>query len=251
VHGAFRTLADWALIVPELVGQHRVVSLELRGHGRSGSGPWHWDDVVADVEAVVASFELAAPTIAGHSLGGMIASLCAVRFERECRAVNLDGGFANLKLAAAWTEAALASDWIAHMDRVLYADELADAIRSTFVSINRPTEIAGEAFERALVELADGRYTTRPSRADAEAVLAAVREFDTPAVLAALRHPLLVHLATGELSMDITARRASSFAEVIDGQPLAQLETIRASHDLIIDEPLAVAASIARFTSTA
>jgi pimeloyl-ACP methyl ester carboxylesterase len=250
VHGAFRTLADWNLIVPRLLPGHRVVALELRGHGRSGAGRWSWDDVVADVAAVIDSFGLEAPTIAGHSLGGMIATLCAGRFVDDCRAVNLDGGFADVETASAWTTAALAAPWLEQMDRELARDELSDAVATTFASLVRPPEIAGEAFERALVQLPDGRYATRPSRADAAAVLTAVGQLDLGAAIAAARHPLLLCLAVGDTSMDATAERTSSFARLVDRQPLARLETVRASHDLIVDEPAAVAASIARFADS-
>lgn len=94
LHGLGGTLDAWdALDDGERgpLGGHRVVAMDLRGHGRSGDGPWEWERVLDDVEAVVRHLDLDNPAVVGHSLGGMLAVLWALRHP-ECPAiVTMDG----------------------------------------------------------------------------------------------------------------------------------------------------------------
>jgi pimeloyl-ACP methyl ester carboxylesterase len=92
IPGAERTLLDFRALAPQLTGSFRVVSMDLRNHGGSGDGPWRWDDVAGDVEAVIRELGLVTPAVVGHSLGGMVAAMHAARFPgSSSAAVNLDG----------------------------------------------------------------------------------------------------------------------------------------------------------------
>lgn len=75
LHGLSRTLADWNRMAPLLGSGHRVVAMDVRGHGRSGDGPWSWKAAVDDVDVVAEQFGMNSPAVIGHSLGGMIASM--------------------------------------------------------------------------------------------------------------------------------------------------------------------------------
>ena len=64
-----------------LAEKHRVITFDQRGGGRSRSddpAPITWQTHVDDVAAVVARFELGAPTIVGYSWGGLLAMLYAI-----------------------------------------------------------------------------------------------------------------------------------------------------------------------------
>lgn len=88
LHGLGGTLEAWDALGLE---GHRTVAMDLRGHGRSGDGPWDWEAALDDLEAVVRCLGLGNPAVAGHSLGGMLAVQWALRHP-ECPAVvNLDG----------------------------------------------------------------------------------------------------------------------------------------------------------------
>jgi pimeloyl-ACP methyl ester carboxylesterase len=93
LHGGDRTMDDWDAILPSLHGQHRLVTMDLRGHGRStrGEGAWQFDDALADVERVVDRLELDNPFVVGHSLGGMLATLYGGAHARCPGVVNVDG----------------------------------------------------------------------------------------------------------------------------------------------------------------
>ncbi|MFC7110607.1 alpha/beta fold hydrolase [Nonomuraea rubra] len=62
LHGLGGTLLHWDELAPLLTGSHRVVAMDLRGHGLSGDGPWEWEAVLDDVRAVVDHLGLAEPS---------------------------------------------------------------------------------------------------------------------------------------------------------------------------------------------
>lgn len=90
LHGLGANLRHWDQFA-QLAEGRRLVAVDLRGHGKSGDGPWAWDAVLDDLEAVVDVLDLRAPAVAGHSLGGMLAAMWACR-RPECPAVvSIDG----------------------------------------------------------------------------------------------------------------------------------------------------------------
>ncbi|MEU7972453.1 alpha/beta hydrolase [Micromonospora sp. NPDC049089] len=91
LHGAGGNLAQMSTLAEHLSPTHRVVTVDLRGHGRSGDGPWRWDDVLADLAAVTDHLSLTPPAVVGVSLGGMLATLWAQRHPECPGAVSFDG----------------------------------------------------------------------------------------------------------------------------------------------------------------
>lgn len=91
LHGAGGSLAAWAGLAPMLAERHRVVAMDLRGHGYSGDGDWEWEAVLDDVEAVIDHFALSDPIVVGHSFGGMIAAMWGRRHKEARGVVSLDG----------------------------------------------------------------------------------------------------------------------------------------------------------------
>lgn len=89
LHGAGGDLSAWQTLAPQLNG--RALAVDLRGHGQSGDGPWEWDAVLDDLDAVTDHFGLSAPAVVGHSLGGMLAGMWARRHPDCPAAVSLDG----------------------------------------------------------------------------------------------------------------------------------------------------------------
>ena len=53
IHGLSRTLVDWTVIAPLLAKQHRVIAMDVRGDGKSGTGPWSWSAATSDVTEVI------------------------------------------------------------------------------------------------------------------------------------------------------------------------------------------------------
>lgn len=92
LHGGSRTLADWLFVAPSLAEDHRVVSVDFRGHGLSDVvDSFVFDDGVRDCAGVVEALDLRDAVIVGHSLGGMTAVRYAARGGRCAAIVNVDG----------------------------------------------------------------------------------------------------------------------------------------------------------------
>ena len=75
VHGITESAASWDPVTDRLRGDHRVITLDLRGHGESGrSDRYDLEAMAGDVAAVMAAADASAPHLVGHSLGGAVVS---------------------------------------------------------------------------------------------------------------------------------------------------------------------------------
>jgi pimeloyl-ACP methyl ester carboxylesterase len=82
VHGVGANLRSWDEIAPVLARRHRVLRLDLRGHGQSGRiVQCTLDDFVADVVAVLDAAGIPRVHLVGFSLGGMITQAAALRLD--------------------------------------------------------------------------------------------------------------------------------------------------------------------------
>ncbi|MDX3660869.1 alpha/beta hydrolase [Streptomyces sp. ID05-26A] len=89
LHGLGGDRRAWETLAPQLNG--RAVAVDLRGHGESPDGPWDWEAVLDDLDETTVRFGLDEPVVVGHSLGGIIAGLWALRHPSCPAAVSLDG----------------------------------------------------------------------------------------------------------------------------------------------------------------
>lgn len=89
VHGWTCDSQDWIWQFDPLVRHHRVVALDLRGHGRSTTpdGGYEPFTMAADVAALVRSLDLSPAAVIGHSMGALVCSVLAVEHPELVRAV--------------------------------------------------------------------------------------------------------------------------------------------------------------------
>jgi len=84
-HGLGASTFTWRHILPALAREYRVIALDLKGFGRSEK-PYDRHYSAADQAALVAAFirkrELVDVTLIGHSFGGTVALLSALRLNR-------------------------------------------------------------------------------------------------------------------------------------------------------------------------
>lgn len=75
IHGGFADRTFWRHQMEAFQGKHRVVALDLAGHGTSGRNRQHWgvDAFGEDVRAVVEKLDLHRVVVIGNSLGGPVA----------------------------------------------------------------------------------------------------------------------------------------------------------------------------------
>ncbi len=75
VHGITESAVTWNPLIDRLAAGRRVVALDLRGHGRSGTADrYDLEAMAGDVAAVATELDLDRPHLVGHSLGGAVVS---------------------------------------------------------------------------------------------------------------------------------------------------------------------------------
>lgn len=92
-HGLASGEAAWAGQVPALADRYRVVTWDLRGHGRSAPdpSPCAIADLAADLGRVLDASGSPRAVILGHSAGGVVAMRFAIDHPRRCAGLVLVG----------------------------------------------------------------------------------------------------------------------------------------------------------------
>ncbi|RAK29806.1 pimeloyl-ACP methyl ester carboxylesterase [Actinoplanes lutulentus] len=70
VHGTGHNAAAWEAVAAGLVADHRVVAVDLRGHGHSSADSVNAEQYWRDLAVVVAGLGWERPLLVGHSTGG-------------------------------------------------------------------------------------------------------------------------------------------------------------------------------------
>ncbi|ASO22939.1 pimeloyl-ACP methyl ester carboxylesterase [Actinoalloteichus hoggarensis] len=273
VHGLGGNLLAWDLVVPPLLAHHRVVAVDLRGHGASGDAPWDWDAALDDLDTVIATLGLDRPAVVGHSLGGMLAGRWARRHPDRV-AISLDGHrsqttdtehYADIapdELHAALTAlTALFDAQLAGMGSHLtaeQADALARRQAEHAAAAGLPPEMMVAQFRRSLAPDGDG-FVTRPSAELAGGLRTSPEMLDSLPVFAETVSPLLLVLATRNLPGQppefdalAAAHRAGLRRDVVPliaANPLLRVVDADASHGLVVERPDLVAELIVDFVA--
>lgn len=96
VHGYSCDSHDWMWQLPHFAKSHRVIAVDLRGHGRSSvpAEGYHPTDFATDLAALLAQLDPGPVIAVGHSMGGNIVSALAVEHpERVIAAVCVDPSY--------------------------------------------------------------------------------------------------------------------------------------------------------------
>lgn len=99
VHGLTSNALLWRGVAKPLAAAgHRVVAVDLRGHGESDSPPTghSTDQAAADLAAVIASLGLVEPVLAGQSWGGNVVLAHAAAYSGVHAVACVDGGWLHL-----------------------------------------------------------------------------------------------------------------------------------------------------------
>lgn len=96
VHGTACDTHDWDGQLAHFARRHRVIAVDLRGHGRSSAPEGGYDakDLAEDLAQVVQALDCGPVIAFGHSLGGILVSLLAVEHPDLVQAlVCVDPGY--------------------------------------------------------------------------------------------------------------------------------------------------------------
>jgi 3-oxoadipate enol-lactonase len=89
VHGLGSSAQDWEFQAAEFSKDYRVITLDLRGHGRSGKppGPYTMEMFARDAVGLLHAVSVQSAHVVGVSLGGGVAFEMAVRFPSAVRSL--------------------------------------------------------------------------------------------------------------------------------------------------------------------
>lgn len=257
LHGLGGTVADWNRFAARLTG-HRVVAVDLRGHGGTGDGPWSWDAVLDDIEAVIAHLGLPAPAVVGHSLGGWVAALWGLRHPECPGVVDLDGTrsaltrpehYVGMDLARRDADLARLRELFLTPHDGPYDDATVAQLREQRAAgakaFGGDAGEAVESFDRQLAHR-DGATYVRPEWPLLEQVRRAMDEIDMFAEFARLRCPFLLVVGTelmpeAQAFAELIRAQHRGVAEAVDrllaARPDLRVERIKASHAMLTECP--------------
>lgn len=92
LHGISSSGDVWLPLIGELGNQFTPVTIDMRGHGKSGK-PEHgylYDDYIGDLDRVLDYLGLDTPLIMGHSLGGIVTLWWAARYPDRAAALVIE-----------------------------------------------------------------------------------------------------------------------------------------------------------------
>ena len=86
LHGLFGSANNWSRHARELAATHRVITPDLRNHGRSPhAAGMDYRELADDVLALLPRLGLESVALVGHSLGGKVAMTCALQAPESVR----------------------------------------------------------------------------------------------------------------------------------------------------------------------
>lgn len=267
LHGAGGNLATMTTLARALRPHHRVITMDLRGHGRSGDGTWTWDAALADLSAVCVELELERPAVVGHSLGGMLAAMWGQRHPETPGIVSLDGnpppmrvdqvpGVDPVTALSELTRLHAQFDTIeSSMGKPIEADQLADMVEAQQAAardMGANEKVWIEGFRRNLVH-ANGETSQRPTYETASQLRTLMNSLDLTPVYAAITCPALLVLPTRELREEepfadlYEAYRRYLVEQAAAAGHLRYLSLADASHAMVIEQPTILAGVITDF----
>lgn len=250
LHGWLDNAASFSRLAPLLAATHRVIALDLPGHGCSAHLPerarrYHVVDQVDNVLDAADALGLARFDLLGHSLGAGIASLVAAAAPARIRRLLLIEGLGTLAdddayVLTRWREAH--AQRIAARRKLRVFATIEDAVAARVAAGGLDADEARPIIARNLRRTADGyawrsdprlRLTTplRIEESQARRVLAGI---DAPTLL------LLAEPATPYLPSDLLAARAACVGAIL-------VQHMAGPHHLHIRHPQEVAARIRGF----
>jgi 3-oxoadipate enol-lactonase len=227
----------WDHLAASLEGRHRVLRVDVRGHGRSPvpPRPYALEELADDVATTLDALMVERAHFVGLSLGGMIGQAFALRHGKRLG-----------RLVIANSTSSYGPDGRKNWDaRIRMVEEGGlEAIRDMVASryFSDPFRAAHPEAVKAVMD----RFVRTP-REGYLACCEAIRELDFTAQLARVKAPTLV--IAGELDAGTPPAMSEAIAHAIPGAHSVVLA--HAAHLAAVEQPDAFDAQVARFLAAA
>lgn len=233
LHGLGSCADDWQLQLQPFAEQFRVITLDLRGHGRSDkpNQPYSIALFASDVAALMDALPIEAAHVVGLSLGGCVAQQLALDFPARVRRLVLVNTFARVDMGGPLNAIALAL----RMGALSFLGLPAQARIVARRLFPKPEQMQ-------LRQAAEARIAANDPAAYRRS-LAAVRAFDVRERLSQIACPTLV--IAGDRDTTVPLRAKQLLAARI---PNARLEIFADSgHATPVDQPQRFNKSVLEF----
>ena len=235
VHGGAAHAGWWDHIGPHLTAHHRVIAIDLSGHGDSGwRSEYTLETWAREVMAAAEAEGSSAPVLFGHSMGGFVCLTAARQYDSLAGVVAIDSP---VRESSAETRA-----WVAEERRLpgtrVYAER--EEILSRFRTL--PEDASGLEYVRR--HLADGSIR----RVDDGWTW----KFDPQIFLRSMMEPEEVREATCAVAL-LRGERGMATQDINDvvaerlGIDVPVTVIVDAGHHIMIDQPVALLAVLQTF----
>jgi pimeloyl-ACP methyl ester carboxylesterase len=251
LHGLASNARWWDLVAQRLAPAHRVIAVDLRGHGLSDKPDTGYDfeTVVADVHEVMTAVHPRAAVVAGHSWGASAALLYgATHPATTLGVVCVDGGATDMKayFGPTWE---IAEELMRPPQlHGLTPSVVRSWMESSPLSEGSNAETAAEIFLGNFEDDGSGEGTLKPRLALSHHMEIArhLYELDGYAVMRRLSCPLLLIPAGHPDHEDLPKVKAMQRAKRVLGDR-TRVVWVDGVHDIPVQRPAEIASAIGEF----
>ncbi|MDD0844161.1 alpha/beta fold hydrolase [Pseudomonas sp. Gutcm_11s] len=148
VHGLGSSIQDWEFQIPHLLQKHRVLAIDLRGHGRSGKPRERYSmaGFAADVAALIEHLGLSQVHLVGISMGGMVGFQLGVDRPQLLRSLTIVNSGPEVRAKSAGDWWMLAKRW--SLSRLLSMDAIAKGLARVLFPRPEQAELRAKVEQR-------------------------------------------------------------------------------------------------------
>jgi pimeloyl-ACP methyl ester carboxylesterase len=222
LHGLTVCAEYWTLTARLLAQEHRVVSVDLRGHGQSDKPDCGYDyqTVASDVEQLCSELGIKGALVAGHSWGaGVALTMAASSPETISQLALVDGGFGGRRRTPDGSPpdyTHMMAPMEVYQSRETYLQASGGGLRDVMT-----TEIA-EMLMSSVTVNPDGSISERLSRENNVRILQAMGDFNASEIYPVLEMPVLFAAALSPSQGRVEANDRKR-------------ETVRAAREMVSD----------------